>query len=235
MDERNNNRTDKFLTGPVFNPGVFSLLRVVQDKEIDDTVWRESALRLKVADSALQMSANMLLDPSNEEIEEYAGIMGVEEEKEEVVQTAKEALLPYLKAAKEFYSGTTPAFRDKIQGMDPTVLCTSVQGEEITNEGVLSVIHFEGDLGDQELWLREKIQSADGAWLKKFVRVITGREALLPGAKIEVKKGWRDAFEVHTCFNSLDIPPLDMPKDETKEEFLQGLDAAIADERYNIG
>jgi hypothetical protein len=229
IDKRNNDRTDKFLTGAVFHSEFFALLRVVQDKEIDDAVWRESAPLLKEVDPTLEMPANMLLNPSDEAKEAYAEIMGVE--KEEVVETAKETLLPYLEAAKAFYLGTTSAFKDKIQRMEPAALCTSVQGEAITNEGVLRVIHFEGDLGEQEQWLREKIQTADGAWLKQFVRVITGREAIAPGMSIKIKRCWREVFEVHTCFNSLDLPPGDM----SKEDFLEGLDAAIADEKYNIG
>jgi hypothetical protein len=49
--------------------------------------------------------------------------------------------------------------------------------------------------------------------------------------QIKIKRCWRPAFEIHTCFNSLDLPLGEM----TKEEFWAALDATIADEKYNIG
>ena len=64
----------------------------------------------------------------------------------------------------------------------------------------------------------------------QFVKVITGNEVLSAGLKIQVGKCWRGGgrFEIHTCFNSLDVPT-DVPK----EAFLEALDAILG-EGYNI-
>jgi hypothetical protein len=228
VDERNTDRTDKFLMGPVFNPQFFNLVKFVVGGRFDEELTVEVGKVLKEVDPALILLVDVVTDPDNH-LASYAEIMGISEQ--EALADAKAILNTYSEALKAFVKGLTPQFKDKVLRSDPAILCTAVQGVEISGAEVLGALKFEGDMGVAADWIREKVEGADIDWLKKFVRVITGREALLPGAKIEIKKGWRDAFEVHTCFNSLDIPPLDM----TKEEFLQGLDAAIADERYNVG
>ena len=130
-----------------------------------------------------------------------------------------------------------------------------MQGAEITKEGVKEALLFEAPgLADDPIkaealaatvantsyakclkFLLEKIESADEAWLKKFVLAITGRPTLLQNSTIKIKESHREVFEIHTCTSSLDIPK-NLPDDGAlRELFLSSLEAAISDSStYNI-
>ena len=155
---------------------------------------------------------------------------------------SEENLKPYIDPVRAFIqgardSGVSDQFFAQIRAMTPEDLCEGIQGKALSNQIVLNALLIEeqdgGDVFSGKVnWLQEKIASADPTWLKTFVSAITGRETLAAGTKIKIKPTWREgaAFELHTCFNSLDLPKIAMDK----EAFLSALDFCISNPGYNI-
>lgn len=112
---------------------------------------------------------------------------------------------------------------DEIKRFSPEQFSERIQGQSISRELVLGALVLENSAGidpgphylQHVKWLKEKIQTADQEWLQKFVVGVTGRKVLQPGARLNIKPTWREEaiIEIHTCFNSLDLPRVAMTKE----------------------
>ncbi len=134
---------------------------------------------------------------------------------------------PQIEAAKCFCAGLDDATKALFAANEN--LQEAFQGQPCTKEALLAAIRF-SDMSEQEAWIREMIEGSDQQWRQRFVFALTGNKTLAPGLKLEVRRGWRPVFELHTCFNSLDVPA-----DMAKEDFIAGVNASLIGEDYNIG
>jgi len=130
---------------------------------------------------------------------------------------------------------TKEAISQKQRELLPGLLMEHFQGRANTSQallGALQVRQGQGAQFEQQVsWLKEKIESSDLAWREQFLAAITGNKTLQPGAVVGIKPSHRGGvFEIHTCFNSIDLPRADL----SKEEFLASLDAALTGQNYNI-
>ena len=134
---------------------------------------------------------------------------------------------PQIEAAKCFCAGLDEETRALFAANEN--LQEAFQGQSCTKEALLAAVGFT-DVGEQEAWIREMIEGSDPKWCQRFVFALTGNKTLAPGLRLEVRRGWRPVFELHTCFNSLDVPA-----DMAKEDFIAGVNASLIGEDYNIG
>ncbi|MBS0623768.1 MAG: hypothetical protein JSS62_04015 [Verrucomicrobia bacterium] len=66
----------------------------------------------------------------------------------------------------------------------------------------------------EEIALKSLSREEDVSWLRNFVFSVTGKTTMLLGTKIKLGSSSRpDMFEMHTCFNSLDMPATEMSRD----------------------
>jgi len=105
--------------------------------------------------------------------------------------------------------------------------------EKLRQESSTESTSFE-DMVDwivREIALKDPM--TDQAWFDSFFFAITGKKAMLPEATWRLQKSWREGpvFEMHTCFNGLDVPNIPMYRDA----FVVALNFAIKQEGYNIG
>ncbi|MCX6990747.1 MAG: DUF4116 domain-containing protein [Chlamydiae bacterium] len=232
LDQKNTDRTDKFVTGTVFHPGFFQIVKKVGAGATPADLRKEAAQQIIAAESEKPSWAAVILDPENRvELEAYAAALGCTPAEAQEYLASTEALIDQVvAAARSFYEGVTPAFRIKIQCTDPLVLAHMVQGEPISKVSLLAALSRRPELSEERYsWVLDKIETSDEAWRKKFVKAITGNEVLSPGMKISIGACWRGGgrFEIHTCFNSLDIPT-----DVENADLLAALDSVL-DEGYN--
>ncbi len=207
MDKRNEHRTDKFVTGDLFSPAFFQIIKIVATE-------RPLEIRRKVAELVLaanpsDLNAQLVLNPrvSASTLEEYRQAMACDAGEE--LQTAQGEIDAFVEAARVFYHGANQAFQRKICSMDPVLLARQLQGEPVSKEVLLRALKKDARLPEERFrWIQERIQSSDEAWRICFVKAITGNATLSPGMKISIAQGFRGpgVFELHTCHNSLDIP-----------------------------
>ena len=112
-----------------------------------------------------------------------------------------------------------------------------IQGEKISSSALLSLIQVNDEQANPHFhqmveWLRKKISTADATWLENFALVLTGKNTLDDQSCIKIKQSWREGyvFELHTCFNTLNLPQLLMDEDS----FLKGLEFCLSCHDYNI-
>ena len=191
----------------------------------------------------MDMAAKVVLNPTDANIlQSYKEDMGLSDD-EDALKNAQSYFRPYLEAARCFYSGLDENLKSQFKVKAPQELCTKFQGKSCTVEALLeslkigheeierAIYQQDAQFMDKLTWLQEKIRTSNLEWRRQFVSSITGNKSLAPGVKIAIRKGWRDSyiFEVHTCFNSLDLPKMEMEK----ETFLQNLNYAIEATGYN--
>ena len=232
LDEKNKDRTDKFVTGTVFHQGFFQIVRKVGAGAAPEDLRKEAAKQIIDAESEEPSWAAVILDPKDpEKLEAYAVALGCNpQEAKEYLASTEELIDQVVAAARAFYEGARPQFQAKIKDTDPLVLAHTVQGKPISKESVLGALSRKPELSEERYqWVLDKIETSDEAWRKKFVKAITGNEVLSPGMKIQIGACWRGEgkFEIHTCFNSLDIPT-----NVKKTDLLAALDNVL-DEGYN--
>lgn len=232
----NNNlsRSDKILSGEIFNPAFFELVKIIATKQKSDSLSKEAAELLRRHIPTQAFCFNCVIDPSEENNtafrktnEEFG--LGLNEDP---LKESTAILNAYLFPAEKFYEGMTPEFqRLLVCSENPSLLF--FQGQEVSSDLLLSSLDIEGTEPDylQKVdWLKETIASSDKTWQLKFLKAVSGKSSMLPGMKILLRPSWRDVFEFHTCFNSLDLPQSRMDK----ETFLAALDGDSRAHGYNI-
>jgi hypothetical protein len=236
--KRNEDRTDKILIGRLFHERFFELAQValahIEEETINEEQIRRIATILKSINPDYSIFTNVILDPSDENKEVFIQAYRCDTI-EEAEEGAKAVVKEYTKGVKAFLTGATREFREEIRRNEPVALLRSIQGNPVSIENLLASLECNGageELVKKFRWLQETIRNSSEEWRKKFVKAITGKAAIDPGTKIKIKASWREgvSFEIHTCFNSLDVPKVAM----TKEDFLAALELSINSESYNI-
>jgi hypothetical protein len=132
-------------------------------------------------------------------------------------------------------SGVSTEFFRMIDELPDQQICHKIQGLNLSSEQVLAALDIQQGCGPVfELkveWLKQKIATADEAWLKKFVQAVTGQPVLGPGARLHIRQtnGPSEAFAFEACFNNLFFPQIEMNRDD----FLLALEASIRDQGFN--
>ncbi|MCH9610321.1 MAG: hypothetical protein S4CHLAM81_03740 [Chlamydiales bacterium] len=139
---------------------------------------------------------------------------------------ASDYLAPQLLAVRNFYEGLFDETKLLFKAKEN--LREHFQGVACSKEALLEAILFDG-IGMRADWLGEMIADSSLEWRQQFLFALTGNRTLVAGLKLKVRMGWRSVFELHTCFNSLDLPPIAL----SKEDFIEGVNAAISSADYN--
>ena len=233
LHERNGSRSDKILTGTLFHPRFLELVKNAGSSESEAIKLSDAASTLQGINASYRCLTAVILEPNAANKAAYREAYGCEEGEEE--QGAKEQLQEYLDSARAFYDGCTERFKEYMAGSEASTALASIQGEDVTADKLITALRLEGsgaDLRQKFEWIQEKIRGADKPFLIKFLKAITGKTTLTPGTEIKIKESWREGqvFEIHTCFNSIDVPKGTMEK----EAFLAALEGSVSGEGYNI-
>jgi hypothetical protein len=231
--KRNKDRGNKILTGNLFHERFLELVQVISSYLIKEEQIRRIATILESINPDYSIFTNVILRPSDENKEAFIQAFAFDTI-EEAEEGAKAIVQEYMNAAKAFFNGTTDAFKEQLQTLSPIALLRSIQGHPISIENLLASLKCKGrnpNLIKKFEWLQQEMATSSDERRKEFVKAVTGKTTIGPGTIIEIKESWRDGtvFEIHTCFNSLDVPKGEM----TKEDFLAGLELSINSESYN--
>ena len=223
LDHHNQLRTDKFLIGARWSPELFALLKLKEGASTTDILV---PLIEEKEDPNFDVYATLLRDAANPEaLETYVKYGGFDSPEE-----AKEAFLQWRgsieTAVNALRSELTPAFEEKLQVMSAKEFSDQIQGVEASADTIIAAFKLEVPADDKVErfhqrveWLKEWIHSADEGKRKAFLMAITGRDVLGKKTQIAIRWSWRSAgvVELHTCFNSFDLPNID---ELTKDDFL---------------
>jgi len=220
--ERNVWRTDKYLTGIVFAPEFF---KVIRGRENSITI---AQLLYKAAD-----------------LEFFLETVPNTTQKKFTSEDAEGVIDQYGKAANAFYEGAFGKFKRKIDAIDlidpedANRLSISIQGQEASGEVVSGMLTISPEaigsdvLSNKIRWIQSWLKTTEQENVRCFLKAITGRSVISDSSTIiSIKETWRESncFEFHTCINSIDVL-----RGEVEEElFIQGLKSALSGEGYNI-
>ena len=207
MDVRNAHRTDKFVAGALLDPSFFTIVKTIATESSLENRRREVAKQV-LATNPESIASQLVLGSAitTDALQAYREGIGCNEGEE--LETAQAEIDSFIEAAQNFYDGATESFQSKIRHSDPTLLARILQGEPASQEALLAAIEKDARLPEERFrWIQEKIQTSDEPWRIRFVKAITGNEVLSPGIRIQIGACWRGpgVFELHTCFNSLDV------------------------------
>jgi hypothetical protein len=231
LAQKNERRTDKFLTGRVCHPRFFEFSSIAKQEKSLEAKLLDAARLLDECDPMQRVVTQVVLNPTPESCQAFLAVF-LGNEGEEVAD-AKNILRGYLNAAVEIYNGATQSFQTRML-REPVATLLDLQGEEASVESLLRALVFDAEGVRAHAyfdWIREEIVSAGQEFRKKLLKSVTGKTTLSPADRIKVKETWRadGVFEIHTCFNMLDLPRVDL----TRHEFISALHACL-DENYNI-
>ncbi len=229
---RNEKREKPFCIGPVFSPYFYKLLKF--KLENSNGFERDAINLLKEIKSVHTPCFNYISEPNDETLKDVQILMkttGVDDL--DPAQFAQEIFQAYLLPVESFLSGASSLLQDKIKNTEPERLCLKIQGKPLTKEGLKNSFVVEPNQPEsihrQVRWIKQLIDHKDDEWIKRFVFAVTGMQVLFEGIKIVFQLTWRDAFELHTCFNTVDMPII-----RNSALFLSMLEAVIKDPKYNI-
>ena len=163
---------------------------------------------------------------------------GYENTPESLEAFYQDQIAPYKEAAMQVLAGIKGGLLVAVYGMDFTELSEQIQGMPINGEDLATAIIVERDHGQSDAdfallerqaeWIREEIRRGDLKIQKAFLHHISGQEAILTGLTFKIKRS-EGAFEVHTCFNLLCVPPID-----NKELFISVWKSVLPWEGFDI-
>jgi hypothetical protein len=242
--EKNSLRADKFLLGTLFHPDFFQLVALVGSGDDEEAGWLHPCARalMTMIPSGYHLPFEIVLAAESSEgrrelIASYAEILGGLSH-EEAIEIAQMEVKKYGTAARSFYQGCSRSFQQLLKhnleqgGVFLKQLLSVIQGEIITQEGLVRALTLTRShelLEQRRDWIVRHILLNDVAWSEKFVKAVTGQQSLL-GTKIELRLHDSPHFEIHTCFNRLEIPS----RRYEERDFLLHLDSILSDRRYNI-
>ena len=221
IDERNVSRRDKYLTGIVFAPKFFKVIR-----------GRENSITI----------AQLLYEAAD--LEFFLETVPNTTQKKFTSEDAEGVIDQYAKAANAFYEGAFGEFKRKIDAIDlidtedANRLSICIQGQEASGEVVSGSLKISRDvrrsdvLSNKIRWIQSWLKTTEEENVRCFLKAITGRSVISDPLEICIKETWREqnCFEFHTCFNSIDVPRGEMEE----EAFIQALKSALSGEGYNI-
>jgi hypothetical protein len=148
---------------------------------------------------------------------------------------AKSHIKTYIHPAQKLFEALSDECKAFLKDTSARVLAAHVQGKKATAEALIRALFINEEIALKGLlqkveWLKEKITSSNDQWREAFVFTITGNNFLSPGIRINIKNSSQELFEVHTCFNSIDLPKGKM----SKIRFLEGIDSILQDPSYNV-
>ncbi len=268
MDARNEERSDRLVTGHLFPVSFFEIVAATDaattDEEVligvskpfihdqknlglvarlilsklDPDALEEPSLSEQASAAASSSSSSQAAaaDSSSQATstekeatpeEAYAKVMWCEPE--EAFEDAKGLLEGYVRAGQAFRSGASEELLRKLRTSGASAFTEAVQGQAVSKEGVLASLANHGVSSEHFEWVQEWVRSADEEQLKQFVFAITGNKTLPVGTKLKIKcrEDSSDIFELHTCFNSLDLP-----QTLTREGCLAGITGAVQGSGY---
>jgi len=241
VDAANDGRLDMLLTGPFIHPRFLELARIDQSGATDEVKLREAARLVGEMIPEMRLLAD-IVDPradatpeaQQERRQQFMDIYGCEPDA--VDAEAADMIREYLRAASAFYEGAHAPFRDRMLA-GPVGALEAVQGQAITKELLLGALTTDGApsaaLTQRVEWIRQLIyaDTEDLPFCRRFVRCITGKSVLTAADRIRLRLAGAATtiFEVHTCFNSLDLPGAAL----TEAQFKEGLHNILADDSYN--
>ena len=234
--EANKSRTDKFLIGSVFNKKFFSILKAYMQSPDPALKFQKIADLMKECENPYYKSlCDYVLNPTDDnKATLLINAEALEKETGNFDDFLAKEKLNILQPLEKFIEGLSEELKAKINSSDSDRLLSDIQGAEITSESLKNALTFENIPERVKNLILNKINEADEDWLKLFVVSITGNRNLSPDTKIKIQPSHRDVFEIHTCFDSLDLP-LRSIQDMSDGDFLASLDAAIQNsEFYNI-
>lgn len=232
LDEKNSDRSDKFLTGHVFSSAFYEIARHLLVESSSEEKQVRAAAILKEIETELAPCFAWIESKDETSKQDISQLMEVMSEDGSPEEYALGVLKGFLAPIEAFLDGASDRFKARIKDTAPNDLRIQIQGEVFTKETLKGALRIgqEPQLATQLDWIKEKIDASDKTWQKAFLYAITGRETMTPNTEIKIRASWRNVFEIHTCFNSLDLPSTEM----SKEEFLAALDAVIQGVSYNI-
>lgn len=251
IHSENGARSEPLLTGDLLHPCYFSFLALVeQHREADkatqvkhaacwlkDRVDRRYRMPFDIASLGKSSSLRALLS------DVYFRMMGLGSKEESLVE-ADLTVQAYIDAATAFLQGSSSELKRAILSSgDPEALLYQIQGESMSPEKVKKALKvadepFRDDLILRIEWIKEKIDREHPNWSAAFFKLVTGKRSLIHET-IKVRASRSGVFEVHTCFNSIDLPIQEFGADAAsreaaKLEFWAALDGILVDPRYNI-
>jgi len=238
LDHRNQNRTDKVLIGARWSPELFELLKLQEGVSFTEILVSLVEERNNKQQEACLI--NLLRDPTDKKaLVEYSEVYvcgSVESARQEFCKWRNSME----KAVAALRSGLTSKFKEKLQRMDAKDFSYQIQGVEASAEMIIAAFKLQEvptnrlkKFQERVQWLRDWILGADEKTRKAFLMALTGRNVLGKGTKIAIGWGLREngAVELHTCFNSIDLPNAN---ELTKEDFLAAVHFAIEQKNYTI-
>jgi hypothetical protein len=231
LAEKNESRTDKYLTGRVCHPRFFEFFLIAkQEKSLEEKLL-DAARLLDECDPTQRVVTQVVLSPTPESCQAFRDVF-LRSQGEEVA-VAKNILRGYLNAAVEIYNGATQSFQARML-REPVKTLLDLQGEEASAERLIDALILEAESEQATTyfqWIKQEIVSADLDFREKFLKAVTGKTTLSPADWIKVKETSRadGVFEFRTCSNSLELPRVDL----TRHEFISALHACLG-ENYNI-
>ena len=231
-------KNDKYCIGNLFDHHFFDLLKIVLASSKKSEKLRAVANQLKSkGDKSDLLLANVYLNPTSENKASFAKWCGEEEFTTDHQQMIESNLMSHLMAAESFASGLTQEFKSVILTRDSKAILTSIQGEEVTVDKLMSCLEIidpeplTSDTENKKEWLVMKITESDVSWMKKFIKLITGNTNISSTTKIKIKFENQDQFSISTCFNTLTIPVTRIEQ----RPFLEALEACMgtAEMEYN--
>lgn len=237
IHERNGSRSDKYLTGQIFNLKFFELVYLLHASEPSPAL-PHIAEHLKTLAPHYSAFFDVLMDLSEEK--KLACIRMSEELyldiDANVIKTAERICLNFVRPASFFFIGLSNALKNKIVSSGAEAFSICIQGANVSRESLIGILHIKPsvqvDFKRYVQWIIAKVHTADDLWLKLFLHAITGKNAVHPGMKINILPSPQasDAFSFQTCHNNLYIP---CHHSITQTLFLAGLDAAIGVDGFN--
>jgi hypothetical protein len=166
---------------------------------------------------------NDLTSASDKNRQAFAAFMGIDPEQAHI--EASHIINQYLVPAKAFAKGLSDRFKDLLL-QDPISVPHLLQGEDVAADKLIHSLTQGGDsplLTEQISWVCEMIYTYDASFRKRFLRAVTGNSYFKDDLEITIQSSWRGVFEMHTCFNTQDLPAHVM----TKEAFMEALSGML--------
>ncbi len=252
--ENNEGRSVPFVTGEIFSAHFFHLLQIVARKT------EESCIDIKFLNyfyknnlvSSYACCWNYLVDPteSNKDLvvsfRQDILLEEITEDSLTVEEFSRNILQSYIAPVVSFFEGVSGTFQGHITNIEPSILCTHIQGEGPTSEVLLNIIQEDHAnnitlptlFSDQMELLRSVIATASAEWRSNFLLAVTESKRVRPNLKITVGQDWIEKqdgdapprFLIRTCSCTLYLPSTTL----LEEDFLFGLNNALDPRCFNM-
>jgi ankyrin repeat protein len=234
LHTRNSQRKDKIMIPRVLDPNFFDAITRKENEKlniIDCHAWLRNVWKDPESSNSIQ-SVSILVEGKNKSERQISAL---------ILDWKRSVILAFECIDRGIGLPLREAMRDQKGCL---ALGREFFGQEINAKKVLEKLeilppeerHFRKNFDLMIQWFKEWIYQANPNDLDRFVFCVTANRSLGEG-NIVIKPNFREgnrstALEIHTCFNSLELPHL---PGITKEIFLEALNVALDSEDYNTG